>query len=82
MLGELSKVVSVSPARFREVATTTEGGLRVTVVGTPGERVELAFVVGHAPPAKMGTVRTAVATIAADGEATATVQPAENEEFY
>ena len=82
LLGELSKVVSVSPARFREAATTTEGGLRVTVVGTPGERVELAFVVGHAPPAKMGTVRTAVATIAADGEATATVQPAENEEFY
>ena len=82
LLGELSKVVSVSPARFREVVTTAAGGLRVTVVGTPGERVELAFVDGHAPPAKMGTVRTAVATIAAGGEATATVQPAENEEFH
>ena len=44
LIGELSKVVAVSSARFSAVETTHGGGLRVTVWGSAGEKIEVSFV--------------------------------------
>eukprot|EP01051_Picozoa_sp_SAG22_P015422 SAG22_NODE_2012_length_3141_cov_3.171269_1_plen_863_part_00 len=73
LLGELSKVVSVSSARISSVMTTSDtGGLRVTVKGTPGETVQLAFVfAAQTHP----TSRITVAVVKPSGEAIVTVQP-------
>ena len=73
LLGELNKVVSVSSARFGSVVTLRDG-MRVTVRGTPGEKVELTFVVGAFTP--QPTIRVASVTIPASGEATVTINPA------
>ena len=45
LLGELDKVVSVSPSRFTAVVASSEG-VRVRVTGRPGEQVRLTFAVG------------------------------------
>jgi hypothetical protein len=47
LVGELGKVVRVSPARFAWAAEAAGGGLRFGVAGAPGEAVEVAVV---APP--------------------------------
>ena len=73
LLGELNKVVSISSARFGSVVTLRDG-LRVTVRGTPGEKVELTFVVGAFTP--QPTIRVASVTIQASGEATVSISPA------
>ncbi len=44
LLGELSKVAAVSSARFRSIETLDSGGLRVTIWGSRGEKVEISFV--------------------------------------
>ena len=44
LLGELSKVVTVSSARFRSIETTQNGGLKVTVWGSAGEELEISFL--------------------------------------
>jgi len=46
LLGELSKVCAVSAERFAAVVVTSSGGLKVTVRGSTGEKVQLTFVVG------------------------------------
>ena len=76
LLGELAKVVSVSSARFSAAVAMGDadgGGLRVTVQGTPGEKVELAFVVSAFTSP---TIRICPMQIQPSGEATATIQPA------
>jgi hypothetical protein len=75
LIGEVAKVVSVSPTRFQEVSTTATGAVRVAVSGTPGELVELAFVVG-VTGSNCGTIRTVTATIRDSGTASVTVSPA------
>ena len=45
LLGELDKVVSVSPSRFTAVVASSEG-VHVRVTGRPGEQVSLTFAVG------------------------------------
>lgn len=46
LLGEVAKVVAVSPVRFRAVTETAAGGLRADLVGSAGEAVDVAFLVG------------------------------------
>ena len=44
LLGELSKVATVSAARFRSIQEGGDGGLRVTVWASAGEKLEISFV--------------------------------------
>ena len=72
LLGEVNKVVSVSSVWSWSVVTLRDG-LRVTVRGTPGEKVELTFVVrGFRQP----TIRVASVPIQASGEANVTINHA------
>lgn len=67
LLGELEKIVPVSPQRVAAIDTTcgAEFGMEVSLVGAPGEAVELTFL----SPDKVLTPVSA--TIGADGMAVA-----------
>lgn len=66
LLGEVSKYLAVSVARFASVAPANGGGLNVTVRGDVGEAVTLAYArLPNAPSPIGGTIATVTLTFTA-----------------
>ena len=77
LLGELSKVATVSAARFRSIQEGGDGGLRVTVWASAGEKLEISFVYNVPANPTVKTWRLLIAPGAtAGGAATVTIGPA------
>ena len=76
LLGELSKVVAVSSARFRSIETIHSGGLRVTVWGSVGEKLEITFAFNVPADPRVKTWQVVVPPGASSGgTATVTIDP-------
>lgn len=79
LLGELGKLVALSPVRVRGVGVPQGGGgvgVQVTLAGAPGEVVKLAFVkpaMGGSGGPLSGEIATATVTLGADGTLTTTL---------
>ena len=75
LLGELSKVVAVSSARFRSIETVHSGGVRVTIWRSAGETLEIAFVFNVPADPRVKTWRVPPSGASSGGTATVTMDP-------
>jgi len=78
LLGEVGKLVALSPVRVRAVGVPVGGGggVTVTLAGAPGEVVQLAFVKpasGGSGGPLSGEIAQATLTLGADGLLTTTL---------